>query len=85
MRHRRLTFHPTLVHPLFQVFGKDNVINIEVDGNFDDCQKLVKDFFKLNVTKQKYNLAVEKFIIILDSVLFIKRLILMLKIIILIY
>ncbi len=38
-------------------FEKDNVINIEVDGNFDDCQKLVKDFFKLNIKKQKYNLA----------------------------
>ena len=38
-------------------FGKDNVINVEVDGNFDDCQKLVKDFFKLNIKKKKYNLA----------------------------
>ncbi len=38
-------------------FERDNVTNIEVDGNFDDCQKLVKDFFKLNVKKQKYNLA----------------------------
>ena len=33
-------------------FGKDNVINVEVDGNFDDCQKLVKDFFKLNIKKE---------------------------------
>jgi len=35
-------------------FENENVFNIEVDGNFDDCQKLVKKFFLLNT---KYNLA----------------------------
>ena len=34
-----------------------NVFNIAVKGNFDDCQKLVKDFFGLNSKTQKYNLA----------------------------
>ena len=38
-------------------FNKPNVTNIAVEGNFDDCQKLVKDFFKLNQEKKKYNLA----------------------------
>ncbi len=35
-------------------YEKENVFNIEVDGNFDDCQKLVKKFFLIN---RKYNLA----------------------------
>ena len=34
-----------------------NVFNIAVKGNFDDCQKLVKDFFGVNNKIQKYNLA----------------------------
>ena len=34
-----------------------NVFNIAVKGNFDDCQKLVKDFFGMNNKNQKYNLA----------------------------
>jgi len=34
-----------------------NVTNIAVQGNFDDCQRLVKDFFKLNNRKKIYNLA----------------------------
>ena len=34
-----------------------NVFNIAVKGNFDDCQKLVKDFFVMNSKSQKYNLA----------------------------
>ena len=38
-------------------FKGANVTNIEVNGNFNDCQKLVKDFFKLNKKKKKYNLA----------------------------
>ena len=38
-------------------YNKRNVTNIAVKGNFDDCQKLVKDLFKLNVKKDKYNLA----------------------------
>ena len=38
-------------------FKGANVTNIAVNGNFDDCQKLVKDFFKLNNKKKKYNLA----------------------------
>ena len=36
----------------------NNVFNIAVRGNFDDCQKLVKEFFGLNTKIQKYNLAV---------------------------
>ncbi len=35
----------------------NNVFNIAVRGNFDDCQKLVKEFFGLNTKIQKYNLA----------------------------
>ena len=38
-------------------YDRNNVTNIEVEGNFDDCQKLVKDFFKLNNRVKKYNLA----------------------------
>ena len=38
-------------------YDSDNVTNIEVEGNFDDCQKWVKDFFKLNNRIRKYNLA----------------------------
>ena len=26
-------------------YDRNNVTNIEVEGNFDDCQKLVKRFF----------------------------------------
>ena len=33
-------------------FKGANVTNIAVNGNFDDCQKLVKDFFKLNNKKK---------------------------------
>ncbi len=35
-------------------YKKSNVFNIEVNGNFDDCQRLVKKFF---VENNKYNLA----------------------------
>lgn len=38
-------------------FNKPNVYNIAVNGDFDDCQKLVKGFFKLNNKKKKINLA----------------------------
>ena len=38
-------------------FNNPNVRCISVNGNFDDCQKLVKDFFKLNNKKKIYNLA----------------------------
>ncbi len=38
-------------------YVSENVFNIAVKGNFDDCQKLVKDFFKLNVKTKKYNLG----------------------------
>ena len=38
-------------------FLKSNVLNIAVRGNFDDCQKLVKDFFKMNNENRKINLA----------------------------
>ena len=38
-------------------FNKANVSNIAVKGNFDDCQKLVKDFFKMNHQNKKINLA----------------------------
>ena len=34
-----------------------NVFNIAVKGNFDDCQRLVKDFFSINNKSNKYNLA----------------------------
>ena len=33
-------------------FDNPNVFNIAVNGNFDDCQKLVKDLFNIN-NKQK--------------------------------
>ena len=33
-------------------FIKSNVSNIAVKGDFDDCQKLIKDFLNL-ITKQK--------------------------------
>ena len=36
-------------------FNNPNVFNVEVDGNFDDCQRLVKKFFFKN--KKNYNLA----------------------------
>ena len=36
-------------------FDNPNVFNIEVDGDFDDCQRLVKKFFLKN--KKNYNLA----------------------------
>ena len=35
-------------------YKKSNVFNIEVNGNFDDCQRLVKRFF---IENNKYNLA----------------------------
>jgi len=38
-------------------FKKDNVLNIAVKGDFDDCQRLVKKFFLINNRKKKYNLA----------------------------
>lgn len=38
-------------------FNKSNVFNIAVNGNFDDCQKLVKDFFNINNKKKEVNLA----------------------------
>ena len=37
--------------------NKKNVFNIAVKGNFDDCQRLVKSFFKLNNEKRELNLA----------------------------
>ncbi len=38
-------------------FIKSNVSNIAVKGDFDDCQKLIKDFFKFNNKTKKLNLA----------------------------
>ena len=35
----------------------NNVFNIAVRGNFDDCQKLVKEFFGLNTKIQKIQLS----------------------------
>lgn len=37
--------------------NKKNVFNIAVKGNFDDCQSLVKKYFKLNNENKKLNLA----------------------------
>ena len=31
--------------------------NISVKGNFDDCQKLVKELFNKNTTSMEYNFA----------------------------
>jgi threonine synthase len=36
---------------------EDNIYNIEIDGNFDDCQKIVKDIFMDNEFRDTYNLA----------------------------
>ena len=36
---------------------KKNVFNIAVRGNFDDCQKMVKNYFKFNNETKKINLA----------------------------
>ena len=36
---------------------KKNVFNIAVKGNFDDCQRMVKNYFKLNNENKKINLA----------------------------
>ena len=38
-------------------FNNPNVFNIAVNGNFDDCQKLVKDLFNINNKQKKINLA----------------------------
>ena len=38
-------------------FDNPNVFNIAVNGNFDDCQKLVKDLFNINNKQKKINLA----------------------------
>ena len=38
-------------------FGASNVTNISVKGNFDDCQKLVKDLFNKNSKTMEYNFA----------------------------
>ena len=38
-------------------FIQSNVSNIAVKGDFDDCQKLIKDFFKFNNKTKKLNLA----------------------------
>ena len=38
-------------------FGASNVTNISVKGNFDDCQKLVKDLFNKNSETMEYNFA----------------------------
>ena len=32
---------------------KKNVFNIAVKGNFDDCQRMVKNYFKLNNENKK--------------------------------
>ena len=36
---------------------KKNVFNIAVKGNFDDCQRMVKNYFKFNNENKKINLA----------------------------
>ena len=36
---------------------KSNVFNIAIKGNFDDCQSLVKEFFKKNEKSKFFNLA----------------------------
>ena len=36
---------------------KNNVFNIAVKGNFDDCQRMVKNYFKFNNENKKINLA----------------------------
>ena len=36
----------------------DNVFNIAVKGNFDDCQKLLKDLFTDEEFRQKAHLSV---------------------------
>ena len=38
-------------------YNKKNVFNIAVKGNFDDCQRLVKNFFNLNYKKENIHLA----------------------------
>ena len=38
-------------------FGASNVTNVSVKGNFDDCQKLVKDLFNKNTKSMEYNFA----------------------------
>ncbi len=38
-------------------YNKPNVFNIAVNGNFDDCQRLVKNFFKLYNDNKSLNLA----------------------------
>ena len=38
-------------------FGASNVTNVSVKGNFDDCQKLVKDLFNNNTKSMEYNFA----------------------------
>ena len=38
-------------------FQASNVTNISVKGNFDDCQKLVKDLFNRNSKSLEYNFA----------------------------
>ena len=36
---------------------KENVFNIAIKGNFDDCQNIVKSLFERNNIERKYNLA----------------------------
>ena len=36
---------------------KENVFNIAIKGNFDDCQNIVKSLFERNNVERKYNLA----------------------------
>ena len=38
-------------------FSAANVTNVSVRGNFDDCQKLVKDLFNKNTKSMEYNFA----------------------------
>ena len=42
---------------IMTTIGSNNIYNIAVKGNFDDCQKIVKDMFSENSFREKINMS----------------------------
>ncbi len=42
---------------IMTTIGSDNIYNIAIKGNFDDCQKIVKDMFEDNEFRKKINMS----------------------------
>ncbi len=42
---------------IMTTIGSSNIYNIAIKGNFDDCQKIVKDMFSENTFREKINMS----------------------------